>query len=131
MAAAPLSPGYYPAPDGRGEQWWNGVSWSESRRGLGSAVLSNTTPVHSNITPTGLPVIARPASSSLPLAAIILGGISFFVNFLGPVAIIVSIISLRRAPRSRGLAAAGLVLGIIASVFGAVQLAVFISVLNE
>lgn len=25
-------PGWYPAPDRNGEQWWNGVSWSESRR---------------------------------------------------------------------------------------------------
>jgi hypothetical protein len=30
--ATPMSPGWYPAPDGRGQQWWNGAGWSESRR---------------------------------------------------------------------------------------------------
>jgi hypothetical protein len=30
--ATPERPGWYPAPNGGGEQWWNGVSWSESRR---------------------------------------------------------------------------------------------------
>jgi len=30
--ATPERPGWYPAPTGGGEQWWNGVSWSESRR---------------------------------------------------------------------------------------------------
>jgi len=30
--ATPERPGWYPAPNGGGEQWWNGVAWSESRR---------------------------------------------------------------------------------------------------
>ena len=30
---ATRSPGWYPAPDGKGEQWWNGAGWSESRKG--------------------------------------------------------------------------------------------------
>ncbi len=32
LMAAPNSPGWYPAPDGNGQQWWNGAGWSESRR---------------------------------------------------------------------------------------------------
>ena len=34
----PTSPGWYPAPDGDGEQWWNGSGWSDSRRGTDAAV---------------------------------------------------------------------------------------------
>ena len=30
---ATRSPGWYPAPDGNGQQWWNGAGWSESRQG--------------------------------------------------------------------------------------------------
>ena len=29
---ATRSPGWYPAPDGNGQQWWNGAGWSESRK---------------------------------------------------------------------------------------------------
>jgi hypothetical protein len=29
---APQSPGWYPAPDGNGQQWWNGSTWSDARR---------------------------------------------------------------------------------------------------
>lgn len=30
--ATPMNPGWYPAPDGNGEQWWNGSGWSDTRR---------------------------------------------------------------------------------------------------
>ncbi len=30
--STPQSPGWYPAPDGNGQQWWNGASWSDARR---------------------------------------------------------------------------------------------------
>ena len=29
---AAKSPGWYPSPDGTGQQWWNGASWSDARR---------------------------------------------------------------------------------------------------
>ena len=38
--AEPQRPGWYPAPDGSAtEQWWNGASWSDSKRGVGGAAL--------------------------------------------------------------------------------------------
>ena len=30
--STPLSPGWYPAPDGNGKQWWNGAAWSEAKQ---------------------------------------------------------------------------------------------------
>ena len=36
----PVRPGWYPAPDGSGtEQWWNGASWSDAKRGPAGAAL--------------------------------------------------------------------------------------------
>lgn len=122
MPHAPRSPGYYPAPDGRGEQWWNGVAWSESRRGAGSAVLSNSTPVHSNITPTGIPTVpVRRPASGLPLASVVLGILSLTVNLLAPVAAVVALVSFVRAPRSRLLALIGLGLAVVAFFSGLAQ----------
>ena len=40
MATPSQSPGWYPAPDGNGQQWWNGASWSDARRNPdGSPIL--------------------------------------------------------------------------------------------
>ena len=30
--STPQSPGWYAAPDGNGQQWWNGATWSDARR---------------------------------------------------------------------------------------------------
>jgi hypothetical protein len=32
MSTPTQSPGWYPAPDGNGQQWWNGSAWSDARR---------------------------------------------------------------------------------------------------
>ena len=36
---ATRSPGWYPAPDGNGQQWWNGAGWSESRKPVTPTVV--------------------------------------------------------------------------------------------
>lgn len=35
--SSPQTPGWYPAPDGAGDQWWNGIDWSPARRPTGGA----------------------------------------------------------------------------------------------
>ena len=54
---ASKSPGWYPAPDGNGQQWWNGSTWSDARRG----------PDGSAPTRPGLPNYqAAPPSATIP-----------------------------------------------------------------
>jgi hypothetical protein len=149
-----VKPGFYPARDGNGEQWWNGVSWSESRRNAHTAPQSYITPsaaapgrAQSNITPSGVrvvrpivqgqnrgtsaPIAAIPAeptlapTNGLGAIAIVLGVLSLFFAVLGPVAVIISAIALARgrmSSGSRGLAIGGLVLGIVGSGIGLLQL---------
>ena len=61
--SAPRSPGWYPAPSGGGEQWWNGVAWSESRRDGTTARRAAT-----HVTPAAAPH-AAPVSNITPMAA--------------------------------------------------------------
>jgi hypothetical protein len=145
-----VKPGFYPARDGNGEQWWNGVSWSESRRNAHTAPQSYITPsaaapgrAQSNITPSGVrvvrpivqgqnggtsaPIAAIPAApavaptNGLGAIAITLGVIALFFASLGPVAVIIAIIALLRGG-ARGLAIGGLLLGVVASAIGFIQL---------
>ena len=45
MAEKTQSPGWYPDPDGGGrERWWDGVSWSDTRRGANSTTASPVAP---------------------------------------------------------------------------------------
>ena len=54
---APKSPGWYPSPDGNGQQWWNGSAWSDARRNS-----DGSNPVHG-----GLPGYqAAPPSATMP-----------------------------------------------------------------
>lgn len=50
------SPGWYPAPDGNGQQWWNGVGWSETRQG-GTHPVTAAPP----LAPVQAPVPVTPA----------------------------------------------------------------------
>ena len=59
----PVRPGWYPAPDGSGtEQWWNGASWSDSKRGIGGAALPGLPGYQAAPppTPAAAPGIERP-----------------------------------------------------------------------
>ena len=62
--------GWYPDPDGApGERWWNGVGWSDSRRG-GVTTPPAAAPVRARPTPVlPTPVIPTPAAT-LPAAAV-------------------------------------------------------------
>lgn len=180
--SAPRSPGWYPAPNGGGEQWWNGVAWSESRRdgttarqaathvtpaaAPHAAPVTNITPAAephaaavSNITPpapyagparpnpyaapTG-PAIQDSAASQAygrattqmapaSLAALITGIASLFINIAGPIAIVLGVRALNvaktagpLASSSRAFAIAGIVLGVIGSLFGLLQVIILI-----
>jgi hypothetical protein len=51
---APKSPGWYPSPDGLGQQWWNGASWSDARRNAdGSAPTLGGLPGYQASPPPG------------------------------------------------------------------------------
>ena len=63
MTTAPRSPGWYPAPNGGGEQWWNGVAWSESRRDGTTARRAAT-----HVTPAAA-APAAPVTNITPMAA--------------------------------------------------------------
>lgn len=58
---ATRSPGWYPAPDGNGQQWWNGAGWSESRK---APVASAGPPVAA--APAPAPQIIYSASNPAP-----------------------------------------------------------------
>ena len=53
---ASKSPGWYPSPDGKGQQWWNGASWSDARRNAdGSAPVHGGLPGYNAAPPPGQP----------------------------------------------------------------------------
>ena len=139
-------PGWYPDPDGKpGERWWNGSTWSDSRRGGATTapvtpplVYSADNPAPQRADPYATPVsipgaAARPAFSidtrqNRPaLIGFILGLISLFAfNLAGPVAIVFSVIGIVRARRLKAegmatsstvvLATIGLAAGVVATV---------------
>jgi len=145
MAEEFKRPGWYPSPDSTlGERWWNGASWSDSRRGAPAAPTSaaavysagSPAPVRPDpyaVPPTGAPprpVIAA-AKDRLALIGLVLGAIGVFgFSALSPAAIVVSAIAIARARRLRTspvLAAIGLALGIIGTVTLIVAVVAFIA----
>ena len=151
--AEPQRPGWYPAPDGSAtEQWWNGAAWSDSKRGVGGAAMPGL-PAYRAAPPPGAygpetlppmpptqpphPTLASQTggrsvnlTSSTPMVALVLGviGILFFAP-LGIAAIWLGATVLRRPTtvgNQRTMAIGGIVTGIIALVWGGIQLAFFI-----
>ena len=132
---APRSPGWYPAPSGGGEQWWNGVAWSESRR---DGTTSRAAVTH--VTPSGPPPAAAQAygtatSQMTPaaLAAFVTGLLSIVLPIAGIVAVILGVRALSGArfagpleTSSRTYATIGIVIGAITSLFGVVGIIFFI-----
>lgn len=164
------TPGWYPDPDGSGERWWNGVSWSEARRAAPGSPLPTTTttaaavaaPVAPAAFPAPAPVVysasnpapqqpgqfAPPGSpgyapraamtidarqNPMSVYALVAGIISFFANILLVPSILAVIFGLRAFARSREIAAAGqidrtkslatagLILGIVGGALGLFQ----------
>jgi hypothetical protein len=120
------SAGWYPAPDGNGQQWWNGVGWSDTRLGATGVVAasvpvppvvpapmpSTPPPVYSAANPPPLIPGATPSASPFGVRTVaanvnrnamigfITGIISVFFNLLfllAPIAIVFSIMGLSRA----------------------------------
>lgn len=60
--SSPQTPGWYPAPDGAGDQWWNGIDWSPARRPTGGAPTTPAVVVPP--TPTVIYSAANPAPQS-------------------------------------------------------------------
>ncbi len=153
--ATPMSPGWYPAPDGNGEQWWNGAGWSDGRRnpdgttpGLpGYQAAPPVTPPAAT-TPAGPVPLAAPnpygqrtaaggnnvglvrAANNPALIGIVFSALSLFVFApLGIVGIVMGIIGLRKPdiPKAtRGIAIGAIALGALGLVIGIVELVVFI-----
>lgn len=178
MATATNTPGWYPDPDGgQGQRWWNGVGWSDARRGAGTtpavppqvagppAVVgqepagltppgqvpatqapviysaSNPAPQYPGQIPApGAPGYTARAAVTLdarqnPMAvySFVAGIIAFFFNVLLVPSILAVVFGSRALTRSnqlraagqedktRGLAVAGLALGVVGGVWGLIQ----------
>jgi hypothetical protein len=53
MSTPTQSPGWYPAPDGHGQQWWNGASWSDARRNADGSTTLGGLPGYQAAPPPG------------------------------------------------------------------------------
>lgn len=154
------TPGWYPAPDAPGERWWNGVGWSDARRGgkVPAAAATSPAPVPvvysasnpapqqpGQFAPPGAPGYAPRAAMTIdarqnPMSvyALVAGIISFFANILLVPSILAVVFGLRalgrskeitasgQVDRTRGLAVAGLILGVVGGAFGLFQGLLFV-----
>lgn len=132
-----MSPGWYPAPDGSGEQWWNGSGWSESRRNADGTTPG--LPGYQAAPPVGAPAANIPApppasttfagvrqSDSASIIPVVFGIIGLTVfNLFSVIAIFVGISTFKsNSWIGRVLAGIGILLGLIGiviSVIGFVQ----------
>lgn len=164
------TPGWYPAPDAPGERWWNGVGWSDARRGGTTPAAPPSPAAPSPVAPTlpapvpvvysasnpapqqpgqfappGAPGYAPRAAMTIdarqnPMSvyALVAGIISFFANILLVPSILAVVFGLRalgrskeiaasgQVDRTRGLAVAGLILGVVGGAFGLFQGLLFV-----
>lgn len=156
------TPGWYPAPDAPGQRWWNGVGWSDARRGgttqAGPSSAGAPAPVPvvysasnpapqqpGQFAPPGAPGYAPRAAMTIdarqnPMSvyALVAGIISFFANILLVPSILAVVFGLRalgrskeiaasgQVDRTRGLAVAGLILGVVGGAFGLFQGLLFV-----
>lgn len=147
--------GWYPDPTGApGERWWNGATWSETKRGAAAPTASSPI-IYSASNPA--PERPDPYAAVPPLAAaganrvidlrlnryasigFLTGLISLFFNaffVLAPIAIVFSILGLRTAARLKAqgipntggsIAWVGLACGVIGVLISIVTLILFIA----
>lgn len=128
MADIVRSPGWYPDPDrGPGERWWNGVSWSDSRRGANGVATSASTnisapaPITRVVYSAANPAPQSPAEVGRPAAALTVtralnpaattafaaAVISIFVDFLLIPSIVAIVFGVRAIARANQLIADG------------------------
>lgn len=145
--AAPNSPGWYPAPDGNGDQWWNGAGWSESRRNADGTTPGlpgyEAAPPAVPLPPPAAPAAPVPLGAPNPYAqpaagtptarktatnpaivGVILGVVSLAAfPPIGIASIVLGILELRKpATTMRGMAIASIALGAAGLLFGVIGL---------
>ena len=152
MAEEYKRPGWYPSPDGApGERWWNGSSWSDSRRG-GPAVAppAPLPPVPTVVYGANSPAPQRPdpyapavpaaaprtalsisvGQNRVALIALILGVIGVFGFYIAsPAAVVLGAIGISKARqlKAQGAAGASLVpsaIGVVTGLIGTILLVV-------
>lgn len=87
--SAPLSAGWHPAPDGNGEQWWNGVSWSESRRARPGTGFPPPRQLQGPQSPQPPARAAGRMARTTAMAGIVTGGIGLAIGF-GSIALFIA-----------------------------------------
>lgn len=145
------SPGWYPAPDGNGQQWWNGAGWSESRRGAAASptpaasvapppVYSPGNPAPQRPDPYGSPITLQGAMPARPTAlnlsqnrhatiGFVLGLVSAFaLGIAAPVGIVFSVLGIQQARRlgAQGVANTGMVFAVIGLLTSGVALVILL-----
>ncbi len=133
---ASSNPGWYPSPDGNGQQWWNGASWSDARRAAdGSSPVRGGLPGYQAAPPPGqaqhIPVPppqagirsgASGASGSwiIPLVFSIVGLLVF--NLFAIFALIAGVATFRIAtPFGKVVTAVAIIISIAAIVSGVIS----------
>jgi len=110
MADEYMRPGWYPDPDGvAGERWWNGTSWSDTKRGGAAPAAASPT----------VPVYAPPVAPSVGAAPVIYSAENPAPQRPDPYAArpAAAVGALTQTARENRNATIGLVLGIVA-IFG-------------
>jgi hypothetical protein len=132
MATPSQSPGWYPAPDGNGQQWWNGATWSDARRNPDGTTTLGGLPGYQAAPPpgslqqvpvpppqSGLAAVRSNVSAAwlVPLVFSIVG--FFFFNLFAVIALFIGIAAFRSTTGiGRLLSAVAIVISIAAIVSG-------------
>ncbi len=135
------SPGWYPAPDGNGQQWWNGAGWSETRRAATATTpppvyfASNPAPQHPGEVGASRLIDLRQNRNAV--TGLVLGIVAtVFLGILAPVGIVFSMMGIAQARRLReqGASTTGMVVAIaglgvssFAAVVALVQFVLFVT----
>jgi hypothetical protein len=147
MADIVRSPGWYPDPDrGPGERWWNGVSWSDSRRGANgvstaaSTNISAQAPITRVVYSAANPAPQSPADHGHQAAALTVtralnpaattafaaAVISIFLNFLLIPSIVAIIFGVRAVARANQLVAEGQPVAVGTKILGIISIVIAI-----
>lgn len=146
MADEFTRPGWYPDPQGQGERWWNGASWSDTRRGGATAPPPPAARPDPYAKPATLATTVAPSGSTVDLSqnrfallALILGFVGLFASITGPAALVLGFLGIRQAQRLKAqgrpsssitFAAIGVVLGVIATIMLIVSIVAFFAAIT-
>ena len=152
MAEEYKRPGWYPAPGEQGERWWNGASWSDSRRGQPASAPAPLPPVPSVVYSADNPAPQRPdpyapatpvpttfgraaatvdaRNNRLATLGLVLGAIGLFgFSIVGPAAIVLSLLGIAKARqlKAQGGSGSSIVLATIGLAMGVISTIVLIT----